>query len=324
MKPTFRILANKKDVTERFQKRLLSLRIVDEAGFRSDSVEIRLDDRDSKINIAELIGAELEVLIGYEEKGLANKGIYTVDEIKVEGPPSTLTIVAKAANMKSSLKAPKTRNWENVTFGSLVATIAAEHGLKPGVSKALTDIGFEHLDQTEESDLHFLTRLARQHDATAKPAGGHFLFMKTGEAKTVPGKALKTLALKKGDVTNWRMTVDERSRFPTVVAKWYNNTSAQLVSEQAGEGEPVFNIRQTYPDAAQAKAAALSKLEQLRRGNGRLSLTIPGQPEAMAEANVSLSGIRQGIDGDWLMSRVVHSLSDSGYACSIEAEIPKQ
>jgi len=322
MTPTFRILANKKDITERLEKDLLSLRIVDEAGLRSDLVEIRLDDRDGKINLTELTGAELEVFIGYKETGLARKGVYTVDDVGVEGPPSVLSIVAKAANMKGSLKIPKERSWDDVTFGSLVAAIAAEHGLEPGVSETLADVSFEHLDQTTESDMHFLTRLAIQHDAVAKPAGGQLLLMKAGEAKAVSGKSLTTLVLEKKNVVTWRMNLNERSEFPAVVARWHNKSSAQLVSEQAGEGSPVFTIRQTFPDAAQAKDAAVGKLEQLRRGRASISLTIVGKPEAVAEANLSLSGLRQGIDGEWLINRVVHTINESGYLCSIDAKTP--
>ena len=46
MTPAFRILVDGgQDVTEALRERLLSLRVSDEEGYSSDTVEIRLDDR---------------------------------------------------------------------------------------------------------------------------------------------------------------------------------------------------------------------------------------------------------------------------------------
>jgi uncharacterized protein len=39
------------------------------------------------------------------------------------------------------------------------------------VAESLAGIHVTHLDQTEESDLHLLTRLAREHGALAKAGG---------------------------------------------------------------------------------------------------------------------------------------------------------
>ena len=44
-------------------------------------------------------------------------GLYTVDELELSGPPDTLTIRAKAANIRSSLKEHKTRAWDDTTLG---------------------------------------------------------------------------------------------------------------------------------------------------------------------------------------------------------------
>ena len=89
MQPDFKILADKQDITATIRDRLLSLRVTDEAGTKSDTVEIQLDDRDSKISWPRH-GAELEVLLGYRSEGLVRMGHYVVDEIEHSGPPSAL------------------------------------------------------------------------------------------------------------------------------------------------------------------------------------------------------------------------------------------
>ena len=87
----------------------MSLTVSDRAGLHTDTVEIRLDDREGHIDLPNK-GAELKVSIGDKEQGLVQMGLYTVDEIELSGPPDTLIIRAKAANMRSSLKEHKTRS----------------------------------------------------------------------------------------------------------------------------------------------------------------------------------------------------------------------
>lgn len=45
MRPAFTIRANGRDITAAIRDRLLSISVKDEAGLKSDSVTLRLDDR---------------------------------------------------------------------------------------------------------------------------------------------------------------------------------------------------------------------------------------------------------------------------------------
>ena len=78
MRPIFRILADQQDITDTIRDRLLSLRITDEAGNQSDTVELQLDDRDAKIQWPSH-GAELEISLGAGENQLTRMGLYIVD-----------------------------------------------------------------------------------------------------------------------------------------------------------------------------------------------------------------------------------------------------
>ena len=132
MRPAYRILADRRDVTAAIRDRLLALTVTDVAGYQSDTLSLRLDDRDGKIELPRK-GAALEVWLGYDERELAGVGRYTVDEIELSGPPDTLTVQAKAADMRATLKQHKTRAWPNTTIQDIVHTIAQEHG--PGASR---------------------------------------------------------------------------------------------------------------------------------------------------------------------------------------------
>lgn len=322
MRPDFKILADSRDVTAVMRDRLMELRITDEAGVKSDSLEIRLDDRAPGIEMPRT-GAKLSVSLGYEETGLADMGEYTADEIGLELSPRTMTIRGRSADMRQAIKAPKTRPWDNVSLGDIVSTIAGEHGYTPHTGNDLAAIVITHLDQTEESDLHLLTRLAAQYGAMAKPAGGTLFFVKKGKVKSAGGNALPTVELSLADITSGSVTLAERGKYKAVRAEWFDTGTAEKKAVTVGSGEPLYTLRHTYPDASGAKAAAEAKLTDLAHGVLTIRLGLPGDTRLMAEGAVLLSGIRSGIDGEWRIKRVTHSLSSSGYSCEIEGEKPE-
>ena len=93
---------------------------------------------------------------------------------------------------------------------------------------------------------------------------------------------------------------------------------------KVGSGEPTRRLRHWYQDEDAAKEAAQAELDKRIRGEHKLTLTMPGNPAMGAESPLLATGFRAGIDGEWLITRVAHSLSKgTGYVCDIEAEKAK-
>ncbi|RDH41649.1 contractile injection system protein, VgrG/Pvc8 family [Zooshikella ganghwensis] len=128
-------------------------------------------------------------------------GNYTVDEVLLSKPPMQMQIKARGADLKGPIRAPRSQSWHQVKLTDLVGTIAQRHGLNPKVAEKFTDLIIQHIDQTEESDLHFLSRIANQYDAIAKPAGEHLLFVERNQGKTASGKQLEAIHLSGKDIT---------------------------------------------------------------------------------------------------------------------------
>jgi phage protein D len=322
MQPDFQILADQQDITARLQDRLLALHITDEAGFRSDTVELQLDDRDTKIEWPKH-GAELDISLGYRQTGLTAMGRYVVDEIEHTNPPSRLIIRGQAIDRQRSLHSKQTRSWSNISLGDLITTIAAEHSLAAKVADNLADISINHLDQINESDGHLLTRLANHYDAIAKPASGHLLFLSRGEAQTAGGQVLPVPTIPVTSIIRHRFTQAQRSKYAAVRAYWHDPTTATTAAVTAGEGEPVYSLRHPYASAEEARRAATAKLDALQRGAAQLSLTMLGNPALQAESKIQLSNIRPPIDSEWLVQRVEHQFDQSGFISRLEAEAPK-
>lgn len=329
-RPAYRVSANSANITDKLASRLKFIEITDEAGFESDTVEIGLADEDP-LNPVEFptTGAELEVWLGYDDD-LQRMGLFVVDEIEVGGWPGEMTIRCRAAPYetskggKSDLQTQKTRSWAKGTkLGDMVAKIAKDHKLEAAVAKSLKSISLPHFDQTDESDISFLVRVARKYDAMVKPGGGKLVVAKRGESKTVSGQDMPTVTLAAQDCTRWRMNQSTRDSEGTVTAYYHDRGAAQRKSISAGSGDPVRRLRHNFPDEETAKEAAHGELAKRERRKNKLSLDMPGVPTLVAEAKLKLSGFRPGIPTDWLITRVAHHFQPGGYSCAVEAELPK-
>ncbi|MCA8032026.1 phage tail protein [Burkholderia arboris] len=321
MTPRYRITAWDKDITALVADRLLSASVTDEAGIEADQFTMTLDDRDNVLAWPEK-GAKLAVWLGYVETGLLKMGDYIVDEIEYSEPPATMVIRAKAADYANAyLKSQKTRSWpKNMTIGDLVKKIAAEHKLKPLVSKSLAAIKLPATHQTEESDLNLLTRIAKDYNAIAKPAAGSLLFVVKGESRDANGKPLPVVTVTKGGKTTVRVVEADRGKYQSVVAYFHNPKTGKRDPVRFETGEPTFTMKYNYPDRAQAQKAAEAKHKALARQSKRLSLTMPGEPKTVAETRLTLDGFRDGVNGDWVAVSVRHDFGNNGFSTAVDAE----
>lgn len=330
IEPSWRITANTIDITTAIRERFVRLTLTDAVGIESDLLEITLSDDNPLLPIAiPPTGAELEVALGYDGINIP-MGMFVCDEIELAGLPGEMVIRARAAPYdkskggKTDLQTQKTRSWPSGTkLGDMVSKIASEHSMTPAVAESLKSIALPHIDQADESDINLLIRLTKKYDAIVKPAAGKLTLAKRGESKSVSGEALATVLIDPSDCANWRMVLSKRETAGMVVAYWHAVKNAKRNEVKVGAGEPVRRLKQYYPNEAMALAAARADLERRKRGQVTWAGTVTGAPWIAAECPLLLAGFRVGVDGDWLISRVVHSLdSSSGYTCNIEAEKP--
>ncbi|MDE0167352.1 MAG: contractile injection system protein, VgrG/Pvc8 family [Bryobacterales bacterium] len=334
MTPAYRIVVDgHQDVTAAIRERLLSLRVSDDEGYQSDTVEIRLDDRGGTVELPRR-GAELTVELGYDQApeserrnglkpGRVPMGRYTVDEVELSGPPATLAIRAKAADMRAALKQRRTRSWQSVLLGDLIKTIGREYGLDARVADELAKIVLPHVDQTDESDLHLLTRLGERYDAAARPANGRLVFARRGAALSAASGPLAAVRIAREQAGDYRVTLADRPEYRSVRAYWYDTAAGRRMEVTAGDGEPVYVLRDDHAGEAAARAAAKARLDILGRGSATLSLSLePGVPAVSAESPLTLSGFRSGVDGLWIAARVSHEIDNSGYSTRVEAKTP--
>ncbi|HAS0887254.1 TPA: phage late control D family protein [Enterobacter cloacae] len=217
--PAFMLKQDNEDITQDFSDRLISLTMTDNRGFEADQLDIELDDTDGQIALPPR-GATLTLWLGWQGSGLIKKGTFTVDEIEHRGAPDTLTIRGRSADFRGSLNSRREQSWHDTTLGVIVETIAARNKLEASVADTLKAIPVPHIDQTQESDAVFLSRLADRNGASVTVKAGKLLFLKAGSGKTASGKPIPLMTLERGDGDRHQFAIADREAYTGVTAKW--------------------------------------------------------------------------------------------------------
>lgn len=210
-----------KDITQIVNDRLISLNIADNRGFEADMLELELSDHDGLLELPPR-NATIQVAIGWHRSLLVDKGKYLVDEVQFSGAPDKVNIRARSADLKGSLSEKKERSFDKIKLTALVEQIAQENQLKAKVSESYSHITIHHIDQTSESDINLLTRLAQEYDAIATVKNGTLLFMPTGKGKTAGGADIPPFELTRQIGDSYNFSIAESDNYKAVRAYWHN------------------------------------------------------------------------------------------------------
>jgi phage protein D len=348
-RPAYRIKVGDKDITGRFQGRLIELTLTDNSGFEADQLDIELDDSDGKLDLPEK-GVRLSLSLGWEGAGLVDKGTYKVDELEHTGPPDRLVIRARSADMDGGLTTRREDSYAGKTVAEVVQAIALRNKFTWLVGKKLAGQVITHVDQTGESDANFLSRLAKEFDAIATVKNGTLLFIPAGEPTSGSGLPLPTVSITRASGDTHTFSVADRENYNGVKAH-YQDTRAGVRGEvvidasnavatkekrtakgkkkkqETVQANPnpdnVKVLRHTYASRSNAERAARAEWQKIQRGVATFNITLArGRAELFPSLHARVSGWKPQIDGTgWSVGRVVHSLNDSGFTTALELSI---
>lgn len=309
-------------MTDVIRARLIGLTLVDQAGASTDTLTVTLDDRgdgrEAALDLPPPALARLRLGLGYLPGGIVDMGVWTVNRTEFGGPPLTLTLHARAADLDAGWKAPRTQSYHDVTLGGVLAAVAARRGVMLRVAPDLASVAIAHIDQTAESDVAFVRALARAQGATAKVANGRLIVVRRGGGEAASGVSVSPVVLMPGQVSRWRATRDATPSFGRVEAVWSDLRGGEPVVVSVGDGDPARRLSVVHGSEAEALTAVRSAHAAGVRAAGSVHLSLPGDPRLLAETPVTLSGFRPGVDGSWVVSMARHRLDGQGYATEVD------
>lgn len=311
--PDYMLTLGSRDITGNISSRLMSMTLTDNRGFEADQLDIALDDADGRLELP-LRGAVLSLFIGWKGFALISKGSFTVDEIEHRGAPDIVTIRARSADFRGTLNSRREASWHDTTLGAIVEAIAIRNKLTASVAPALAGIKIPHIDQSQESDAKFLTRLAERNGGEVSVKAGRLLFLKAGQGVTASGKPIPQVTITRADGDRHQFSIADRGAYTGVTAKWLHTKNPKSQKQtvkltrkpkeqhlralqhpkakplakgktlkepearegeyMAGEADNVLALTTIFATKAQAMRAAQAKWDKLQRGVAEFSIAL--------------------------------------------------
>ena len=337
--------------------RIISISLTDKRGFEADELTIELDDCDGALAIPKT-GSKITLKLGYKETGLVEKGEYLVSEFTASGSPDRLSITARAADLAEALAEQVEKSWHKQTLYQIIETIAKKHKYEYIISKDYQNQKIEHIDQTNESDASFMSRLAEQYDAIATIKNGKLLFIPAGESQTASGQPIlpTTITRASGDSHSFtysssnsyqavrayytdkktgqkkEVIVNKDNAYPnkkttqqtkTVKGKTFKAKKKENDNQKVNtEGQKIKTLRHLYATESGAWSGARGAFKKIQRGVAEFSITLAvGRPDLYPETPAVVQGFKPEIDAEaWLITEVSHKIDSGGYTAGIQFE----
>ena len=209
-----------------------------------------------------------------------------------------LSFKASGLNLNSTLKSKKNRAWEKIKICSIVDTIAKSHKLK---SKCSCDDFIHHEAQTSESDISFLSRLAKERNMTFSIKNKTIIFW--DKSKEIVPIYLCNIK----EATSYSIENNFKAKYKKATLKYQDSKTKKSIELSVGSGEPILELSGNFKDKSQAKKYARDKLNNTNKGTIRGNISREFSPLAMAGGKIEIINTLYN-NGEYHIKKVSHSL----------------
>jgi phage protein D len=333
--PIYRVFKGGEDITGQFNDRTLQIKVDLQSGNgNDDQCTILVDDRDWRISRPST-GESLQIWLGYTEVGIAYMGSFEIDDVTFLGPPRQIKLLGKSTGSSDIQKAPAIREFDNKSVSDILGQMAGQTGLGLAIGSGLGDIKIPFKNQGV-SNLHMIHELERLSGAVAKVVDGKLMFVKRDGGETASGVALPTLVLLPEHFGTWQVRYTSKPGYGEVKAAWFDKdemvrkwvgSAVASGSNSVGLADKfggAFNIGQLFNSEAEAKAAAGSQAENLKRAEVQAIFDLAkGDPWIRDQQTLIVSGMRDGINGSYVIDKVTHTyIKSTGIKSQMECKTP--
>ncbi|QZD72861.1 phage late control D family protein [Pseudomonas sp. 3-2] len=311
------------NITRDVSEHLLSLTYTDHLTGQADSLEVELEDTQGKWRDAWYPGHgdTLTLAIGWEGTPLRTLGRLEIDEVELNGPPSTITIHALATGITGPLRTLEHRAYENLTLAAIAQQIAKRQGLT--LVGHIEPIPLDRLTQ-QDTDLTFLRNLAATYDYAFKITGHQLVFHAISQLANAAPVATHHLS----DLANIHLRDQIKTLPKTIELKHKDPAKKQLITytlinnqtvaapsnaTQTTTSADTHKSRQRSTTTAQSQAQATAQLAKTNRQRTTGQWTTTGQPHLISGNVITLHATGK-LNGRYLITSSQHRMTrDGGY-----------
>lgn len=309
-------------ITGRIEKMVVSIEYTSFESGESPDLEVTLEDRDRRWQGRWFPqrGDEVDLSIGYDQD-LTSCGTFQVDEVELDFPPDQVKMKCLAATITPDARSPISQGYENVDLGAIAKIIATKHGWTLVHAPERINIQYERVTQSQEMDLEFLHRLARENNYDFTVKGGQLIFYSRTQLESAG--AIATFRRGDGSLISGNFKAKTQATYRAATVSYQNPDTKALITGTA-EADPPVAVGDTLTlqmqcenaqDATQKARAALHDHNMLIVTG---TLSIPGQATIPTGKPVAIKGFGK-FDGNYIIAKAIHRLSRSeGYKTQLE------
>lgn len=312
------------DLATKIDPRFLDLTLSEKRGGEADELSLTLQNHDGRLAAPDT-GRILTLALGWRSgsnaTGLVGKGRFKVDEVEEGGPPDTIQIRARSADLAGNYRKRRTQTWRDTTVGAVLEAIATRNSITAKVHPDLAGLAIEALEQHGKSDMAFVKDLGSRFDALATWKDRALIFMPVGSATTASGKAIPPITLTRRDGWTWRFSRADREEHDGAEAEWHDKDEGKRRKVKTG-GTNRKKLKRVYGSQAEADQAAKAETSKRKRGGFKFEYELAIADMALQpNGRVTLSGWNSRIDGiEWLVESVETAFGPNGLQQRISLE----
>lgn len=317
------------DISTNISKDLLTFSYTDNLSNQSDSVSITLkDEKKTWINDwfpekNDTIECAIKTLNWRKENDqqLLNCGHFFIDQPEFSGRPRTLTInaIANPLNLNFS-QTPKTKSWRNISLKNIGADIAHKAGLKFQYL-AMSNPVFQVIQQTEISDLAFLSELVEKEGLALKLTGDTLvIFDESDFEKKI---AVTTISEEDSILLDYSFTSSlANTAYAGVRISYYDSKLESTIEylysirEIDFEKDKIYTLNTRVNSQTEAIRLAKKTLRQLNKNEFTASLKIIGNLDLSSGLCVNLNDFGK-FDGKYIITQLNHVVG-GGFSTSLQ------
>jgi len=228
-------------------------------------------------------------------------GMFVVQNTKLT--KYTTTVEATATDFNGTLKQKQNTSHSTTTTKVIAQKIAKKHNLK---CKCDVENNITHISQINQSDLLFLSNLAKIHNANFSIKNETLLFLKNNKktfSKTIDAN----------ECEDYELDISNKDDYKSCTAKYHDTKQNKVITITAGSGEPSYSIKREFKNKTEAKQQVEAMLNNKGKNKITGNLSIYGMPLEV--------GTKIELKGHVLtINTIEHTINESGWNMQIELE----
>lgn len=312
------------------------------SAFDWDTHEFLARPDEEQIDLLELFafGSPVEIFIGYgTPSDVLDTPMLTglVTEISTDfAAGSTPELTVSGYDGLYALRIGKyTRFWEDKPDSFALAEVMGSRKISTTVTP--TEPVKNRIDQSQETDLSFVSKLATRNGATYYLRDRKLVFGprrndRAAEVELIWGQGLVSFRPEANlarQITEVQVHARSASKGEPIVgrARRGDETGRDTRAESGGDrvgtalsASPILKVRAAVHTQAEADARAKAILEERAQDFVRGSGDSVGIPAIVPDVNIALDGLGRGFSKTYYISEATHTIDGSGYRTSFNVE----